>query len=54
MAIVYILLFVAAFILAIRSMKDFQIPKEVHKITSGRKKKGTFVIFKNKVTHYKQ
>lgn len=54
MVIFFALLLVIAFVMALRSMKDFHIPSEVHKITSGKKKKGTFVIYKNKITHYKR
>ncbi len=54
MVIILILLFVIAFFLALLSMRDFRIPHEVHKITSAKKKRGTFVIYKNKITHYKR
>lgn len=45
--------FVISFVLAARSMKDFRVPKEVQKMTYGKKKRGTFIIYKNKITHYK-
>lgn len=39
-------------ILAVRSMKDFEIPKEINRMISSRNLKGTIVFFKNKPTHY--
>ncbi len=53
--IIYILLglFVLSLVLAIFSMKDFNMPRELKKMLAGRKIKGSIVFFKdNKVKHY--
>jgi hypothetical protein len=42
----------ASFIMAFRSMKDFEVPDEIKKILLPKTVKGTIVFFKNKVTHY--
>lgn len=54
MAVIFTLILITAFFIALKSMKDYHIPGEVHKITEGRKKRGTFIIYKHKVTHYKR
>ncbi|QQS43365.1 hypothetical protein IPM65_04360 [Candidatus Roizmanbacteria bacterium] len=50
--IILAVLFLISFILAWISMKDFHIPKEIRKMISMRKMKGSIVFFKNKVEHY--
>lgn len=37
--------------LAIRSMKDFEVPREVSRIIRSRKR-GSIVFFKDKIRHY--
>lgn len=49
---IFILLFVASFIFACFSMKDMEIPKEIIRLISMRKYKGSIVFFKGKVKHY--
>ncbi len=46
------IILVASFLLALRSMSDFHVPKELKKILNRRKIQGTFVFFKDKVEHY--
>lgn len=52
MIFIFILLFVIAFILALRSMKDLNVPDEIKKMLRIRKLKGTIVFLKDKITHY--
>lgn len=49
----FILIFIFSFILALRSMKDFQVPKEIEKFLTIRRIKGSIIFFKNKPKHYK-
>lgn len=41
-----------SFILALRSMKDFDVPHEVKVMLNSKQVRGTIVFFKNKVMHY--
>jgi hypothetical protein len=38
--------------MALRSMKDFDMPPEIHQMLRSKKIKGTIVFFKNRVTHH--
>ena len=50
---IVVILFFVSFILALRSMKDLGVPKEIQRIISNKKYKGRIVFFKNKKTkHY--
>ncbi len=49
---ILVILFLVSFVLAWISMKDFHIPKEIRKMLSMRKMKGSIVFFKDKVEHY--
>lgn len=51
--IILFILIVISFLLAIRSMKDFQIPVEISQYIKNKKIKGTIVVLKNKTVHYK-
>ncbi len=51
-AIILLGILVIAFILSLRSMKDFAIPKEVRRILETRKIKGTIVFLRGRITHY--
>ena len=53
MLLVFIAILILSFILAIRSMNDLNVPKEVSRIVTRRKVRGTIVVFKNKVKHFK-
>lgn len=52
MLIAFILILILSIILAVRSMKDFGVPKEVSNIISSKRGKGTILILKDKVLHY--
>ncbi|MCX6732357.1 MAG: hypothetical protein NTV98_02345 [Candidatus Roizmanbacteria bacterium] len=50
---IIIALFVLSLILAIRSMKDLNVPQEIHRMINNKKYKGKIVFFKDKkVKHY--
>lgn len=49
---IFIAIFFISLILAIRSMKDLDIPQEIRRMLQNRKIKGTILIMKDKVTHY--
>lgn len=51
MIITFVLIAVLSFILALRSMKDFDSGQAVRRYVR-KKKKGTIVFFKDKVKHY--
>lgn len=53
MIYILILIFLISLILAIRSMKDFDLPKEIKSILKIKKVRGRIVFFKDKVAHYK-
>ena len=46
------IILVIAFILALRSMKDFDFSQEIEKLLHQRKMKGTIVFFKDKIEHF--
>jgi len=48
----FLLLFAISLITAFLSMKDMDIPKEIVRLISVRKHKGSIVFFKGKVKHY--
>ncbi|MCS6956679.1 MAG: hypothetical protein NZM02_02430 [Patescibacteria group bacterium] len=48
----FFLIFVISFVLAFKSMSDFQIPKEIKKIIDLKKIRGTIIFFKGKIKHY--
>ena len=48
-----ILILILSFILAVRSMADFEIPKEVRRLLKINKVKGTIMFLKGKVKHYR-
>ncbi len=53
MVLVFITLFLLSLALALRSMKDLDVPNEVHKMLAKKKVKGTFILMKGKkVKHY--
>jgi len=49
----FLLILVLAFIVALRSMKDFNVPDEINRLIQGKKMKGKIVFFKNKIVHYR-
>lgn len=49
---VIVLLLLISFLMALRSMKDFETPKEIARMLSLKKMRGTIVFMKDKVTHY--
>ena len=49
----FIIIFIVAFVLALRSMKDFNVPAEINRLVQGKKVQGKIVFFKNKVVHYR-
>jgi len=49
----FIIIFIVAFVLALRSMKDFNVPAEINRLVQGKKVRGKIVFFKNKVVHYR-
>ena len=51
--LIIIALFIISLILALRSMKDLDVPDETHRMINNKKYKGRIVFFKNKQTkHY--
>jgi len=50
---IFVIIFFISFILALRSMDDFQVPKEIRRILDSKRIKGTILFFKGKKTkHY--
>ncbi len=49
---ILILILVVSLLLALRSMKDTHVPKELHELIAKRKVRGKIVFFKGKVKHY--
>ncbi len=49
-----LLILVISFLLAIRSMNDFRLPKEIRRLLKIKHIKGTILFFKDKVKHYRQ
>ncbi len=52
MIIIIGLILLTSFFIALRSMKDFEIPKEIKKMIKLKSKKGSIVFFKNKIKHF--
>lgn len=52
MAFIFIILFCLSLVLAVRSMRDFEIPSEIRQLLRSRKIHGTIVFMKDKVLHY--
>ncbi|MBI4008891.1 hypothetical protein HY357_01545 [Candidatus Roizmanbacteria bacterium] len=50
---VLFLILILSFILALRSMKDFEIPSEIQKLLKFKEIKGTILFFKDKTKHYR-
>ncbi|NMB84256.1 hypothetical protein GYA28_03110 [Candidatus Roizmanbacteria bacterium] len=53
MIILFIIFLATSFIIALISMKDFDIPKEIKTFFKIKPVKGTIIFFKNKTTHYR-
>jgi len=52
MFLVFIIVLVLAFFVALKSMKDFDVPGEIKKMISARRMKGTIIPTKKKTIHY--
>jgi hypothetical protein len=52
MLISFLIILAISIILAVRSMKDFNVPSEINNLILGKKVKGKIVFFKNKIVHY--
>lgn len=52
MIIIFLILFLVSFALALRSMKDFDVPQEIRGVLRNRKVRGTILFLKNKVVHH--
>jgi len=50
--VILIIILVLSFILALGSMKDFTVPKEVRQLFKINKVSGTIMFFKEKIKHY--
>ena len=50
--LIFFMFLLIAFIAALRSMKDFQPPKEIQNMLESKQLKGTIVFFKNQIKHY--
>ncbi|MEK7597221.1 MAG: hypothetical protein AAB441_01090 [Patescibacteria group bacterium] len=53
MILTLLLILALSFILALSSMKDFNVPAEINRLIQGKKVRGKIVFFKNKVIHYR-
>lgn len=51
--IILVLILIISFILALRSMRDFSVPREVRELMKINKVKGTILFFKKQIKHYK-
>jgi hypothetical protein len=49
---IFILILILAFVFALISMKDFDVPGEIKRMISARKMKGTIILTKKKTIHY--
>lgn len=49
----FILIFVISFVFALKSMSDFQVPKEIRRFLDIKNIKGSIIFFKDKPKHYK-
>ena len=52
MVIVFFAIFLISFILALWSMSDFNLPKEIFRLIDQKRIKGTIIFLKNKIIHY--
>jgi hypothetical protein len=52
MVFIFLLLLILSFLLALRSMKDLDVPVEIERLVRSRKIKGSIVFLKNKIKHY--
>lgn len=52
MLIAFTILIVLSFLLALKSMSDFHIPKELRKLLKTKNIKGTFIFLKDTVEHH--
>jgi len=52
MAAIFIFILIISFILALRSMADFNLPKEIGNLINQKKIKGTIIFLKNKIVYY--
>ncbi len=50
--VVVFLIILISLVLAARSMKDFDIPKELRMFIDSKRIRGTIVFFKEKIKHY--
>lgn len=48
----FIIILVSSFVLAARSMTDFEIPKEIKYLLDSKRIKGSIIFFKGKAKHY--
>ena len=53
MVLIFGVILVISFIMALHSMKDFKMPTEIRKILPLKKIQGRIIFFKDKVEHYK-
>lgn len=53
MGLIFILILFLSFILALYSMRDFQIPYEIKQLITSKKIKGTIIFLKEKIIHYR-
>jgi len=53
MLLTFLVILVLSFILALFSMKDFNVPSEINHLIQGKKVRGKIVFFKNKIVHYR-
>ncbi|MBP7967003.1 hypothetical protein KAZ66_01905 [Candidatus Woesebacteria bacterium] len=49
---IIITLLIISFFMALHSMKDFETPKEIARLLTLRKVRGTIVFMKDKIAHY--
>jgi len=52
MLLVFLVILIISFILALRSMKDFDMPNEIKKLLQNQKIRGTIIFLKDKIVHY--
>lgn len=52
MVLILVILIILSFMLALYSMKDFQLPKEISRLIDSRRIRGTILFFKDRVEHY--
>ncbi len=50
--IYFVIIFIISFILALNSMKDFQLPQEIKIILKEKKIKGRIIFFKDNIKKY--